>query len=86
MNAGFHGSIRLGGRLRKKARSVAAVARSGKKKSDSSVDRFGFRQSSYGYPQNLWISLWMTEARRIGQRYKSMTRSKWSKFHHVITA
>src|SRR5690606_7507451 len=37
-----------------------------------------------GYPQNLWISVWMSGAQRVRKRARNVTCSHWSFFDHCI--
>jgi len=37
-----------------------------------------------GYPQKLWITVWMTEVRRLHKGFKNVTHSNWSFFSHPI--
>jgi hypothetical protein len=40
---------------------------------------------TYGYPQNLWISMWMIWACVAWKSVNPMTLAHWSFFHHAIS-
>jgi hypothetical protein len=70
----------------KRARSVAMRVHRRKKKSGRQGAAIGFRQSSYGYPQKLWISVWMTHIRQKRKAYKGAPQSHWSFFSQPISS
>lgn len=71
MNAGFHGVAGLEPGSEKGARSVAAPFRARKLTNRIGQDAFHRDPSEswrFGYPQNLWITLWMSAVFRIEKR------------------
>src|SRR4026209_1441874 len=81
MDSVFHGLSALCAACRKKARSVAMQVSASKKK--SAEKPFGRQRRRYpcGYPQKVWISVWMTQVLATVHRYKIVTSSNWSLFH-----
>lgn len=66
----------------KKARSLAAEYAPSKAKS---LTRPYPHSPDKGYPQNLWVTVWMTCRREYGKSYNAVTLSNWLIFRQGIS-
>jgi hypothetical protein len=75
MDSGFHDCKSAMRSLEKRGRSVATRRVSSKKNFADAVPGVGFNLRSVGYPQKLWITLWIAALPQLPARCKNVTSS-----------